>query len=166
MAARFWRSKRRWTSTSSPQYLPPNGGVATRAVAPLELSFPTTPGAHPGSELGASALPATLRHLVSDVVSVRPNKEVVRVYADRVVAFVQNVQRLWDRAIGEFVTDSMWRGALAVEPELPVGGRFAASGLAKPRPTFVGGPSMDLRPESIDVCLLHAPNVPNPRGGI
>lgn len=60
-----------------------------------------------GVSVPFAAGPSSLGHLVGNVVCIRSKKEMVRIYAGRIVAAMENLQALGDRAVLSLVGNPM-----------------------------------------------------------
>lgn len=113
-----------------------------------------------------TALPSTLRHLISNIIFVSAKKQVSRVYADRVIAFVQHVQSFIKFTVLKFVTNTVRGSVLTIKPKLTVKTRLATSSFTKPLPAFMLSPLINLRPVSSFVGLFHRYSIAQNLGGL
>jgi hypothetical protein len=89
----------------------------------------------------ASTTP-TLDRAIGVVLGLRPEEEMSRVAARRVVAGMANEHPIGDRAMSEFPCDAMRPAIVAVVPGDAITGIHSR---ARPRPAFIGSMHFDLR---------------------
>lgn len=88
----------------------------------------------------------TLAHLVGHVVRVRAKKQVGRIHASAIIAFVQNVKIFGDGAKVDFVGSAMGAGCSAFPPYLAIASVVQAR---SPLPAFGLGSRIDVTPENL-----------------
>jgi hypothetical protein len=89
-----------------------------------------------------------------------------RVYADRVVTFMKNVQSFIKLTMLKLVANPVGGSVLTIEPKLTVKTRLATSSLAKPLPAFIGSFSVYFRPITSYIRLFHTGSISQSRGVI
>lgn len=107
-----------------------------------------------GFDTSFVAIESTFRDAVSYVVSVAPNKQMVRIAADRIVAFMTKKHSSRNCSSSHYPSHSMRSLHLAVNHHLSI----AVTCGSFPRPAFGRIANLDSRPEPISFTdfLLHA----------
>lgn len=129
-----------------------------------QLLHSITARAKTRDKLRSTTLPATLSHLVLNIVFVCTEKKMPRVNTNRIIAAMQNMKSLVKFSIRKFITNTMRGSIFTFQPELAVKFRLTTASLTKPLPTFVRCSSVYLTPKSFNVRGVHRHRISYPRG--
>ena len=130
---------------------------ATRIFDYLSKFF--TANAFSWNKFRVTAFPTTFIHLVSNIVRISPQKQMARIYTNRVIALVKYMQSKIKPLIGKLIGNPMRSGILSIKPKLPIKHGFSTACFSKPRPTLIGSFSVNLIPKTANVFVIHAFNI-------
>lgn len=101
----------------------------------------------------AAANSSALSDLIRHVIGIRAEKQMIRVAANWIVAFMQALQVVRNRAIVQFIRESMRAGDFPVDPQATV----TTIEVALPFPALIWATHIDSAPESfLRACMSKA----------
>jgi len=82
----------------------------------------------------SAATPSAFRYFVSNIIFIRSQKKMTRIYANWVVASMQNMKTVWNSIKVKFVAIPMYGYGLVVDAKLPIRLGLSAKGFSLPNP--------------------------------
>lgn len=157
-------SKRRFAPNISPKSMATLIGITPLAVTSYNLLHSMATRAFFRYKFWSAATPTPLAHFIFNIILISPKKKMIRVYANRIVALMQNMERFIKFPVFKLVTDPMRRSIFAFQPELSILLSFPASSFAEPSPTFIGSFFVYFSPEAFNIRGVHRHSILYARG--
>lgn len=112
----------------------------------------------------SSSSPATLRHLIPDIIFISTKEQMLRIYANRVVAVMQNVKGFIEVAVSKFVTIAMNSMSPIVNTKLAIASTLTTSGFPLPLPTLFRATFLDVSPKPVFCSAVQGVTMSNKVG--
>lgn len=153
--------KRRWSSAISTKSFSAHCGVTPFAIASYQLLHTIASRTKLRNKHRSTTLPTTLRHFILYIIFVCTKEQMIRIYTDRVVAFVKNVHRFIVLSKGKLIANPVWRGVFTLKPELTIKSRLTAPSFSEPFPAIIGLFFVYFIPESFNIRGIHGYRLQN-----